>query len=449
MQRRRRANHAPQLSSLFRAELGHELPERLSWRGELAALSRLETARPGLRPTCFDGTANTAVSNRHRSRYSYVSQLVASPDGALLAAAAKDARLELHELGDDPGGSLRLTLEPEDDGLKSFDLSAIAWAAPGGADSIIMGFSNRPAVWLFDLATCSVQKPTRQFPLSQGRTYDGAFSQGASDVVTIDNDCFAACTNPGDLKLFDVRATKSKNSMIGTFTTEMKDAVVAAQGMHIYAAGHGDILMYDRRMSRTARGGGSVKSFGGKSSSLKKQDSLTKNAIPDEHRVTFLRALPGAAPGCVAYQTTAGAVGYMDMAVPGPNGAHLPEEIPAMMRSANIETSLDVFGTAEQQAVSRSWYMSRRQCHVMVGQRGRGWKMIAPVVQRSGIRVVSFGPGFETRNVKILRGKDYACVHAPSPAMDKFVLGGAIDRLESLEANFDRRDDEEETEDAV
>lgn len=439
MQRRRRANYAPQLSSLFHAELGHELPERLSWRGELAALSRLEPARPGLRPTCFNSTPNSGVTNR----YSYVSQLVPSPDGALLAVAAKDARLELHEHGDVPGGSLRLTLEPKDDRAKSFDLSVIAWAAPGGAESMIMGFSNCPAVWLFDLQTCNVHKPTRQFGLSQVRTYNGAFPLrvGASDVVTIDNDCFAACTNPGDLKLFDVRATKSKNSMIGTFRTDMKDAVLAAQGMHIYAAGHGTILMYDRRMSHVSGGSGSVKSFGGKGSSLKKPDVLARKTVADENRVTFLKALPGAAPGCVAYQTAAGAVGYMDMAVPGLSGAHCPEEKPVNMRPTNIETSLDPFGTAEQQALNRSWYMSRRQCDVLIGQRGRGWKMIAPVVHRTGIRVVSFGPGFETRNVKILKGKDYACVHVPSPTMDKFVLGGANDGLESLEANFDRRDE--------
>lgn len=439
MHRRRRTNHAPQLSSLFHTELGHDLPERLSWRGELAALSRLEPSAPGLHPTTFTFSQDRTWEKRH----SYIAKLSPSPDGALLAAASTDALLELHEPGDSSGDSLRLTLKPTSPLGNLLRLSGVAWAAPGGAESIVMGFENLAQVWVFDLQTCNVDRPTSKFRL--GSQMDSA-SVGACDVARVDNDCFAVSLHSGLVQVYDVRVSNRKKDGVGRLRTGVRDAVVDAQGMYIYSTGGGGIIMHDRRMARSVKTGpsSSVKSFGGKGSSLKDHEPLSRTVIGDreDSRVSYLKALPGAAPGCVMYQTSSGSVGYADMAASGASVEHIPEQSQRTAQQRPNETGLDDFGTAGHM-MHRAWFVKRRQCDVKVGQHGRGWRVIAPLVHEKGVRVLSFGPGVKTRSVNVWKRHDYTCAYAASPAFDKFVLGTSACTVESIEANFDRQEQDE------
>lgn len=434
MRRCQRFNSESNLSSVFQVRLGGDVSESFCWRAQLASLRCLQPSSNGLQPTSFTATARGAWEKRHR----HIAQLSPSPDGGLLAVASSDAVVEVHEPGDRTGESLRLTLEPVHDRMPRTNLkfSGAAWLAPAGAESVVMAFENLPQMWLFDLQTCSLDRPTTKIRLASTTTQRNSIDAGVSDVARVDDYCFAVSLYSGMIQVYDVRASHRKNDGIATLCATGRFSVIDTQGMYIYRSGGDSIHMHDRRMLRPIQVG-SIKSFGGRHSSAGGEQEVASVTIgnDEDRRPSFLKALPGAAPGCVMYQTSGGAVGHVDMAASRHALEHIPEESITLKRPRPIETGLDEYGTASEM-MHQPWHVRRRHCDVKVGPLGQGWRVVAPIAHGAGVRVITFGPGVKTRSMRLWRKGYYSCVHAINSQFDKFILGGSDCTLETIEASF-------------
>lgn len=288
----------------------------------------------------------------------------------------------------------------------------------------MLGFENRDFVWLYDLQTCSVTRPTIRFALESPNECHSV-RKGARDVKAVDENIFLVSMGMAFMRVFDVRAG---NRPIGTISTGMNDALLSGQGIHVYAGGCGYIAMYDRRMAESVKtsNGGGTRSFGGKSE-LKKSAEIARKAHGGRGGLAYLGTPPGSAPGCVAYQAADGGVGLIDMTDEGQN-VHIGEN-EAEDKILNMKRELRGLGESDVLG-KRAWYLKRRQCDIVHTPGGRGWLIISPNVQREGVRAVNFEPGLHGHSFDIVDRKDYSCVHTIAQSMERFVLGGPKNTVE-------------------
>lgn len=302
--------------------------------------------------------------------------------------------------------------------------------APTGNEALVLGFENRDSVWLYDLQTCSVTRPTARFALESPKDCH-TIRRGARDVKAVDENVFLVSTGMGFMRVFDVRV---ETRAIGTISTGMSDALLSGRGIYVYAGGCGCIAMYDRRMAESVKtsNGGGIKSFGGKGA-IRENAEIARKVPEGERGLAYLGTPPGSAPGCVAYQAADGGVGLIDMADEGKN-VYIGEKeaantVSSMRRVLQEHGESDVFQ-------KRAWYLKRRQCDIVRTPGGRGWLITSPNVKRGGVRTVSFEPGLHAHSVDIVEHRDYSCVHTIRQSMERFVLGGPKNTVEVLDVNL-------------
>lgn len=292
---------------------------------------------------------------------------------------------------------------------------------------MLLGFENRDSVWLYDLQSCGETKPTSRFSLESPADYH-AIRKGARDIKAVDENVFLASTGMKLVRVFDVR---SGVRPINNITTGMHNALLSPGGMHVYAGDCEAIAMYDMRMAESVKkhDGGGVKSFGGKTGAKRKAE-IARKTPGGSGGLSYLGTLPGGVPGCLAYQAADGGVGYVDMAPEG-HGVYIAEE-------ELQNTAFDFDGELQDLGISdvlgkRTWYLTKRQCDIIRTPGGKGWLMVAPNVQRDGVRVVSLEPDLPSRSLVIAEGKDYSCVHVIAQKMERFALGGPGNNVEVLD----------------
>lgn len=355
-----------------------------------------------------------------------------SADGALLAVAGNDARIEVHEIGLEDSESLRLTLVPQNQRLL---LSSCAWASPRGKDSIVTAFENSDDVWEYDLQTCREDMPSRvhRLPMS-GYARGPKVEAGTSDMVAMDNKCLAIAQGSGLIKLLDIRL-KRKHAFVGNIDTAMRRPLISVKGMDLYAAAAGEIGLFDRRVTSMAAST-SFKSFGSDDKKQHKRSQIARKTVGPKSAFNMLQVPTSAAPGCVAYQTSDGCVGLTDMAVQSPSVFCVPENV-AQPPQVNNETGLEQFGTAAE-ALQKPWFVRRRQGDIVSGPgpSNRGWRIVTPLVSGPGVRMVSFGAGEEARSVEFAKHHHYSCVHLAGGTTDRLVLGTATNTVKILEVDF-------------
>jgi hypothetical protein len=360
------------------------------WRYEAASLDQLQPLAPPsrvLHPSVFtDRTARAPPYARHP----YVASIAETTDGALLALMTSDARVELHQPPDPhrplplatpaPGDaaaapvkadSLRLAINPADTAARAAD---VCWHPRG--DTLVLGMSDRAALWSFDVETCSDTAPTRVHALR------GGGSRGVTDLAALPlcGAIAAACTD-GPVHLLDSRA----RNVSASIAAPTANNVLAAADPLLFVCGAGCIRAYDvRALSHSDAGG---------ARSLARLQLASAAAVPVRDRAelesafSFAHALHDGTH--VAFQTATGIVGLACMMTG--TAELVPEPPPQQPQEAVPDSGLYALGARERHAQEYPWYVARRRGVVVRGGGGRGWRVIAPCVGRPAFRVVPLG----------------------------------------------------------
>lgn len=436
MRRKRPNDFAPQLSSLRDVEQGRALPERLSWRAELAGLSFLRLKKPGLlQPTIYTGAhasaAGAGIGPNPYNRRPYVAQLLPTRDKGLLAVAGSNARVEIHELTSGQPDTHRLSLIPRRENLK---LCSCAWSSSGREDRLFKVFENCDAVWEYDLETCSANRPTRRSRLFDRLQTPSGAQKHATDIIAVENSSVAVALGTGTILQIDRREPDRPAPFAALFSTRMAKPVIASEGMYLYAADMGQIIMFDKRVS-PKKSSTSIVSFGRRESELSKQGQVARKDVGRNFHFNFLKVLPGAPAGCLVYHLLDGTTGFADMA----GGSHsiqalnLLERGPQPLSQPAMDT-LDEFGAADRN--NHTWFLRRRYGEVAKAQGNRGWRVFVPLTKEPGLRVVSFGTGSRPRSFDFAKVQDVTSVHLVHGSSDRLLLGTAANTVDTYEVDW-------------
>ena len=394
--RSRRGNPADnQISAIRQLELGGSLSSRLIFRSEISRLTQLNTSHRRLHPSTFSS-----------GRHAYISELVSSPDKALLAVASTDGRIEVHEPADTE--TLRLAILP----TQNKKLSSVAWGSLRSSDCLLLGF-DQGVIALYDLNTCQVDRPTRQFFHN---------SQSLADVTTLDGNTFATAVSNG-MNVYDARVKKS----IATVETQSWDAVLTGEDIFIYAANNGEVVLWDRRKLTSQSRVGTM---------AKRRDTALTRLTFSTGRFNDIRLVPDAAPGSLFFYHSDGTVGHVDIV--SRNVESSPEQ---GLRIRNFDpspndTGLEPYGTSEH-ALDYPWYVHRRRMDVMSAPRGPGWRAIVPNVKTKGFRFVGFASdmSLQTYSGSLPASQHYSCAHAIDGQLDRIVLGDVKNKVHVYEVH--------------
>jgi hypothetical protein len=393
---------------LWSLELGLSVPSRHAWSFEARSLSLLHTLDPPssvLHPTSLDGSP-PPLRNAH------VVAAAASPDGALIALATSDGRAELHQ----PPRRYKAHGEAAGTHADSLRLAIRSAAVPGPRfadaawdvqhDTLAFALSDRPAIWTYDLETCSTDMPTRTHKLSS------AGQRGITDLAPLaQSGTLAAAADEGLVYFIDRR----ERSPVAEFRTPATNNVLAGADPLLYVCGgSGTIRVYDvRKLPARA-----LNSFGSAASKVT-DGALSRLRIPPPalaatpvgsdvgaKHFNFAEVVEGGAR--VVFQLAHGAVGVADLTTSavelrdeaGPVGATgLPGDGLGLMTRrgetpTNVQQGLFALGAQQAAVDAWPWYVARRRGCVVRGGGGggsRGWRVVAPCVRTCGVRIVKLG----------------------------------------------------------
>lgn len=373
-----------------RSEFGF-LPDcHAIWKYECRALGLLQPLSPSrvLHPSAFtDGRSNAP----DYVRYPYVSSLAESGDCALLAVMTSDARVEIHQptrsctplpvatsgptglqtSPHPPTDSLRLSINPADTRARAADL---CWLPD--RDSVVLGMSDRPALWTFDIETCRETRPCREQRLFRGGQEEG---HGVTDMTTMPGlGCVIAACRDRRVYLSDFRQGK----LFSTFPVSAGNCVVASADPLVFVCGDGFIRAYDIRSLPSSSPKVSLVSMAPRQKPLKE--------LRVSHSTDFCFAQPVMNGARVAFQDLAGLVGLANF-VSG-DIEKSPEAVRDEPKEVIPGSGLYELGTMERHRRENPWYIARRRGVVVPGPvREGGWRIVAPCVGRSAIRIVPLG----------------------------------------------------------
>jgi hypothetical protein len=372
--------------SVHGAEFGVRPDPRQVWQYELAALERLRPlslSSQVLQPSLFTSTSEPA---RSHIRYPYVSAMAATTDGALLAVLSSDCRFELHQPPDPycplptppaasangssrppNADSLRLAIYPADTSARGAD---ICWHPR--RDMLVLGLSDRAALWTFDVETCSETAPSGEHSLL------GGGPRGVTDIEAFPGcGAVAAASDDGPVYFVDSRSRK----LAPAFTApSMNNAVAAAEPL-LFVCGGGCIRVYDIRALPSAKIN-SAPLTTLQLSTAATDSSLDRAACGS----VFSFVHPVESGTRLAFHTITGVVGVANMLT---GTAELyPEPPPLVPQEAIPESGLYALGAQERHAQAYPWYIARRRGAVVPSSCGRRWRVVAPCVGRPGFRVV-------------------------------------------------------------
>lgn len=380
--------------ALHELQLGIPLPSVFTFRAELSSLAHLHPKK----------SLQTSFTP---SRNAYISQIAPSPDGALLAIASTDGRVEIHEPADD--ATLRLTLLPS----QSSKLSSCAWRTQSDSDGVFLTLYRD--VCFYDLNTCRVDRPSRKFSVPHGII---------SEIAAVNEHSFAvSATN--SLLLFDARL-RSRSACVAKIHTKLHDAVITAHDLCVYGAESGCILLWDRRKL-------AVSNKSPTAMEKKQTAEVANRTVARGGRFDMLRVLPESAQGVVAYQMGDGSVGYAD--VVGEGGEAIPERRPEVRVGNSKGPELDDFGTYAT-GLNYPWYVNRRRGAIFAAGFRRGWRMVVPTVHKSGYRVVGFGGGMEISSYEKGWNRHCSCIQPLDNSLERLVVGGVLNDVHMLEVDF-------------
>lgn len=398
-----------QLDHLHSIELGASLPFALSYRCELDTLKRLRPSEKVLNPTTF---TNTIIHARH----AYITQFVPSPDRHLVAVASSDGSLEIHEPEDDK--TLRLTIL-----ARNAKLASVAWGSLRGSECVILGLVS-PRVALYDLETCQVDTPTREF------AHD---ARSLSDIAVIDNHVFAT-TTPKRITLFDARVRKR----ITDVAVPYNDAVLEGEDVCLYAADVSEVALWDRRKMASCARVGIME---------KRQDcALSRQRIGSMLPVRFnsIKRFPNSPPGILFVHMADGTIGHVDMV----GKTHHVKEEKIVTRPA-VNEELSDYGRLEEET-HYPWYVHRRRADLLVGQFNLGWRALLPsTAHPNKYRLIGFDTNMKMKSHTATiptdgprptgsNDKFCICMHAVNGKLDRVMMGGIRNHVDVYDMQYDR-----------
>lgn len=433
----RRRTNSPQIADLRAIGYGYDLPSRLAWRAEQTALTYLRLQSNYFSPTSFpdgfrpDGSRLRSVNSSSRSG-SYIAEITESSDAMLVATAASNGRIEVHEMGG-VGPSSRLSIQP----TQRLSLSSCVWAPANGHDRLLVGYSNLSEVHLYNLETCQENTPCRRFNIGATGGQTALRYAAISDVVQLSEQIFAAAS-PGRVSLVDMRLRKGKHTF-GTIYTQRMEAALTADSHFIYVGDRGYISMYDIRVAKPITSGGVAKNGIPCMGVRERSSELFESRCVDGTggRFHMIQVPQGAAPGTVAFHAGDGTFGFVDLATTeskklckietDPNPRHnINRPMVSYQSSASSarSTGLQALGTMlESTDMNGSWHVRRRRGAIVTAHYGRGWRAVVPRVKAPGIRVIGIWDD-EIHAIDYQAVQRCAAIHPVGGSLEKLIWGG-------------------------
>ncbi|PXF45236.1 hypothetical protein BWQ96_05002 [Gracilariopsis chorda] len=404
------------LRALKARELGEPLSNKVTLRIELKCLAHLRMQNKWT-------TRFVPITPATRD---YIVQVSPSQDGALLAVASSNGRIEIHE--------------PEDSDSMRLSLFSSAWSRIAACtfsrsphDTILVAHENGN-VHLYDLNTCENSTATRAFKQEAAKRH-------VSDILSLDKNVFAVARDDF-VFLYDSRL---RSSAACTAQTRVgKDAAFVGEDLELYVASQGVISLYDRRRLRAPS----------KLISMERKESpcVLRREISESGRLNMLRMLPGAPQGHLFYHAVNGTTGHVDILGSGQEHIKVSRQVerpplpapnpddPGLQEYGTLEQSfsLQIYGTQEQ-SLEPSWYVRRRLGDVVRAAHGSGWIAIFPHLYKPAFEVVLFGHGSAMQSFE--REMDYqaSCMQTVGGTLRRIVVGGIDNQVDTLAVDTSRR----------
>lgn len=376
--------------SVHAAEVGGRFNARQAWHYETSALAHLRPLAIPARVFHPSISSNHAEPQSSRIANPYMSAMASTPDGGLLATMSNDARVELHQPPDPSrplptatgldsvapnADSLRLSLNPADSAVRGADM---CWHPR--RDTLILGLSNRSALWSFDVETCREDVPSKELAL---RGCVG--SSGVTDLSALPDKCaIAAATDDGHVFIADPRSRKHSPA----FRAPSKNNAIGGVEPLLLVCGGGSIRVFDIRALPANGALGSMPVL----TTLRLEKALWENGLKYASAgASFSYVEPLNSGARAVFQTETGMLGLANFITgkvdffPEPPALEPEEAIP--------ESGLYELGAQERHARAYPWYIERRRGVVVGSLSGGGGRVLTPCVGRPAFRVVPLDLG--------------------------------------------------------
>lgn len=156
----------------------------------------------------------------------------------------------------------------------------------------------------------------------------------------------------------------------------------------------------------------------------------------------MIRLVPRAPQACVAFHLRDGMAGHVDMGSgyfettrePTARCGHL------QMREAGGAngTGLIEYGSTARDMSSYPWFVQRWRGQIMQATFGKGWRLLVPMVQRPGFRVVAFAKDLEIQSFERGTGFHFSCARGLEGGLERILLAGVCNNVQILEVDFRR-----------
>lgn len=376
--------------SVHAAETGSRFDPLQAWHYETLALAHLQPLSIPARVLHPSMSSNHAEPRGSHIPNPYLCAMAASPDGGLLATMSNDARVELHQPPDPfrplptaTGGdaappsadSLRLSLNPADTAARAADM---CWHPR--RDTLILGLSNRSALWSFDVETCREDMPSKVHALRGcvGRS-------GVTDICALPGAIsIAAAAEDGHVFIVDPRSRKHSPAFRAP---TLNNAIGCAEPL-LLVCGDGALRVFDIRALPAS---GTLSSMSAVHSLALRRAASEAGISRESAGTIFSFVQPLNRSARAVFQAETGMLGLANF-VTG-RVAFFPEPPPIEPEEAIPESGLYELGAQERHARAYPWYIARRRGLVVGNSSDTGGRVVTPCVGRPAFRVVPLDLG--------------------------------------------------------